>query len=65
MRKDRALHLLVEALGYFQGKIGGTPDHGELYQRIGDEMRFACDAWDKVTHCRDEHHPRLLPAVGQ
>jgi len=30
VRKDCARHLLVEDLGYFRGKIGGTPDHVEL-----------------------------------
>ena len=40
VRKDCARHLLVEDLGYFRGQIGGTPDHVELYQRIGDDMGF-------------------------
>jgi pyrroloquinoline-quinone synthase len=38
VRKDCARHLLVEDLGYFQGKVGGTPDHDELYRRIGDDL---------------------------
>jgi pyrroloquinoline-quinone synthase len=46
VRKDCARHLLVEDLGYFRGRIGGTPDHVELYQRIGDDMGYARDAWE-------------------
>lgn len=49
VRKDCARHLLVEDLGYFRGKIGGTPDHIELYLRIGDDMGFSRDAWAQVT----------------
>ena len=46
VRKDCARHLLVEDLGYFRGKIGGTPDHVELYLRIGDDMGYPREAWD-------------------
>jgi pyrroloquinoline quinone (PQQ) biosynthesis protein C len=49
VRKDCARHLLVEDLGYFRGQIGGTPDHVELYQRIGDDMGYAREAWERVT----------------
>ena len=49
VRKDCARHLLVEDLGYFRGQIGGTPDHVELYQRIGDDMGYGRDAWTRVT----------------
>ena len=45
VRKDCARHLLVEDLGYFRGAIGGTPDHVELYQRIGDDMGYPREAW--------------------
>jgi pyrroloquinoline quinone (PQQ) biosynthesis protein C len=38
VRKDCARHLLVEDLGYFQGRVGGTPDHDELFRRIGDDL---------------------------
>ena len=55
-RKDCARHLLVEDLGYFRGQIGGTPDHVELYQRIGDDMGYARDAWERV---------RPLPEMGE
>jgi pyrroloquinoline-quinone synthase len=48
VRKDCARHLLVEDLGYFRGRIGGTPDHVELYQRIGDDMGYPRDAWERV-----------------
>jgi len=40
VRKDCARHLLVEDLGYFEGKVGGTPDHDELYRRIGDDLGY-------------------------
>jgi len=49
VRKDCARHLLVEDLGYFRGQIGGTPDHVELYQRIGDDMGYPREAWDGVA----------------
>jgi pyrroloquinoline-quinone synthase len=48
VRKDCARHLLVEDLGYFRGEIGGTPDHVELYKRIGDDMGYPREAWDAV-----------------
>jgi len=40
VRKDCARHLLVEDLGYFEGNVGGTPDHDELYLRIGHGLRY-------------------------
>jgi pyrroloquinoline-quinone synthase len=49
VRKDCARHLLVEDLGYFRGQVGGTPDHVELYQRIGDDMGYPREAWGRVT----------------
>jgi pyrroloquinoline-quinone synthase len=49
VRKDCARHLLVEDLGYFRGQIGGTPDHVELYRRIGDDMGYPREAWDGVA----------------
>ena len=49
VRKDCARHLLVEDLGYFRGQVGGTPDHVELYQRIGDDMGFPREAWQQVA----------------
>src|SRR5580704_2430695 len=49
VRKDCARHLLVEDLGFFRGQIGGTPDHVELYQRIGDDMGYPRDAWERAT----------------
>ena len=45
VRKDCARHLLVEDLGYFEGRVGGTPDHDELYRRIGDDLGYARDAY--------------------
>jgi pyrroloquinoline-quinone synthase len=49
VRKDCARHLLVEDLGFFRGEIGGTPDHVELFQRIGDDMGYPREAWGRVT----------------
>ena len=49
VRKDCARHLLVEDLGFFRGQIGGTPDHVELYQRIGDDMGYPRDAWERAV----------------
>jgi pyrroloquinoline-quinone synthase len=49
VRKDCARHLLVEDLGYFRGAIGGTPDHVELYKRIGDDMGYPREAWERVA----------------
>jgi len=48
VRKDCARHLLVEDLGYFQGMVGGTPDHDELYRRIGDDLGFARTVYDDL-----------------
>ena len=63
VRKDCARHLLVEDLGYFRGQIGGTPDHVELYQRIGDDMGYPREAWSRVrADPRDERDPGVLPA---
>jgi pyrroloquinoline quinone (PQQ) biosynthesis protein C len=53
VRKDCARHLLVEDLGYFRGQIGGTPDHVELYQRIGDDMGYPRDAWEGIVPMRE------------
>ena len=62
VRKDCARHLLVEDLGYFRGQIGGTPDHVELYQRIGDDMGYPRDAWERVTPISEmSDDPGLLP----
>lgn len=49
VRKDCTRHLLVEDLGYFQGRVGGTPDHDELYRRIGDDLGRDRAAWDRLT----------------
>jgi pyrroloquinoline-quinone synthase len=48
VRKDCARHLLVEDLGYFQGKVGGTPDHDELYRRIGDDLGYPREVYDSL-----------------
>jgi pyrroloquinoline-quinone synthase len=48
VRKECAKHLLVEDLGYFRGRIGGTPDHLELYKRIGDDMGYGRDVYDRI-----------------
>jgi pyrroloquinoline-quinone synthase len=49
VRKDCARHLLVEDLGYFDGRVGGTPDHDELYRRIGDDLGHARDEYDRIV----------------
>jgi pyrroloquinoline-quinone synthase len=48
VRKECAKHLLVEDLGYFRGKIGETPDHVELFKRIGDDFAVPRDAYDRI-----------------
>jgi pyrroloquinoline-quinone synthase len=48
VRKDCARHLLVEDLGYFQDKVGGTPDHDELYRRIGDDLGYPREEYDRL-----------------
>ena len=49
VRKDCARHLLVEDLGYFDGRVGGTPDHDELFRRIGDDLGYARDAYGSIV----------------
>jgi len=48
VRQDCARHLLVEDLGYFEGKVGGTPDHDELYRRIGDDLGYPRTVYDSI-----------------
>jgi pyrroloquinoline-quinone synthase len=48
VRKDCARHLLVEDLGYFDGQVGGTPDHDELFRRIGDDLGYPREAYDRI-----------------
>lgn len=49
VRKDCARHLLVEDLGYFEGRVGGTPDHDELFRRIGDDLGYARADYDAIV----------------
>jgi len=49
VRKACAKHLLVEDLGYFRGQIGATPDHVELYKRIGDDMGYGREVYDRIA----------------
>lgn len=49
VRKDCARHLLVEDLGYFEGRVGGTPDHDELFRRIGDDLGYPREAYARLT----------------
>jgi pyrroloquinoline quinone (PQQ) biosynthesis protein C len=49
VRKDCARHLLVEDLGYFEGRVGGTPDHDELFRRIGDDLGFSREVYDSLV----------------
>lgn len=48
VRKDCARHLLVEDLGYFRGQVGGTPDHVELFKRIGDDLGYPRTVWEAL-----------------
>src|SRR5882724_6016898 len=49
VRKDCARHLLVEDLGYFDGRVGGTPDHDELFRRIGDDLGYPREAYERIA----------------
>jgi len=49
VRKDCARHLLVEDLGYFEGRVGGTPDHDEMFRRIGDDLGYPREAYDRLV----------------
>src|SRR2546421_12336295 len=49
VRKDCARHLLVEGLGYFDGRVGGTPDHDELFRRIGDDLGYPREAYERIA----------------
>ncbi len=49
VRKDCARHLLVEDLGYFEGRVGGTPDHDELFRRIGDDLGYPRAVYASIT----------------
>ena len=49
VRKDCARHLLVEDLGYFEGKVGGTPDHDELFRRIGDDLGYGREEYARIV----------------
>lgn len=48
VRKDCARHLLVEDLGYFEGQVGGTPDHDEMFRRIGDDLGYGREVYDTL-----------------
>src|SRR2546426_1998844 len=48
VRKDCARHLLVEDLGYFDGRVGRTPDHDEMFRRIGDDLGYPREAYDAI-----------------
>jgi pyrroloquinoline-quinone synthase len=49
VRKDCARHLLVEDLGFYRGQVGGTPDHDELFRRIGDDLGYAREVYDGIV----------------
>src|SRR5262249_51318846 len=49
VRKDCARHLLVEDLGFFRGEVGGTPDHVELFRRIGDDLGYGREVYDAIV----------------
>jgi len=48
VRKDCARHLLVEDLGFLGGQVGATPDHDELFRRIGDDLGYPREAYDRI-----------------
>ena len=48
VRVDCTKHLLVEDLGYFRGRIGATPNHTELYKRMGDDMGYGRDVYATI-----------------
>jgi pyrroloquinoline quinone (PQQ) biosynthesis protein C len=64
VRKDCTRHLLVEDLGYFQGRVGGTPDHDELYRRIGDDLGHAREEWDRLEIVPEMQHYGVKPEWG-
>src|SRR5207244_654624 len=49
VRKDCARHLLVEELADFDGRVGGTPDHDELFRRIGDDLGYPREAYERIA----------------
>jgi len=49
VRQDCARHLLVEDLGYFEGRVGGTPDHDELFRRIGDDLGYPRTEYERIV----------------
>src|SRR3989442_14325041 len=49
VRKDCARHLLVEDLGYLSDQVGATPDHDELFRRIGDDLGYSRDGYDRIA----------------
>jgi len=49
VRQDCARHLLVEDLGFLGGRVGATPDHDELFRRIGDDLGYSREAYDRIT----------------
>src|SRR2546428_11243890 len=48
VRKDCARHLLVEDLGYLNGRVGATPDHDELSRKSGERRGVCPAAKDRV-----------------
>jgi pyrroloquinoline-quinone synthase len=63
VRKDCARHLLVEDLGYFRGQIGGTPDHVELFKRIGDDLGQPRSVYDTLSPIPEM--ARLIAFLGR
>ena len=56
VRKDCARHLLVEDLGFFRGEVGGTPDHVELFRRIGDDLGYPRSVYETLTPIPEMTH---------
>src|SRR5947199_10243217 len=49
VRKDCARHLLVEDLGDCGGRVGGTPAHDERFRRIGDDLGYPREAYERIA----------------
>src|SRR6267143_260031 len=67
VRKDCARHLLVEDLGYFEGTVGGTPDHeesGETKRTILGHVKSAEDRRAAEAAMRQMHDLLVAYAEG-
>src|SRR6266478_1545307 len=63
VRKDCARHLLVEDLGYFDGRVGGTPDHDEFFRRLAHEIPWSAALC--ATALLEEEVVEIAQTVGR